>query len=403
MHAVTLADAEDGDGPGAPSYHPDVMSFLLNQGDAGRSRHRRAFWAVFGLVYLVPLVRTASGYHGARLPLAFLGIAAFVALYVATPLSMESWARPAGRRTWVLYGAFAAVCAVLPPAFGADWNGMPIYLAVISAMVLPFRWVPAGVAGATLLVAAQALAAGLSRSALTTLAVSALSVGLFMFGFRHARTLVQQLQDERAKTARLAAVEERLRIARDLHDLLGHSLSLIVLKSELARRVGERDPARTLAEVGDIETVARTALADVREAISGYRRRSLAEEIDGARAVLAAAGVEAAVRTAGPDLPDEVDALFGWAVREAVTNVVRHARAGRCTVEVRRDGGDAVLEVRDDGAGGAASPGNGLTGLAERAAEAGGSATAGPGPQGGFRVIVRAPLARPAVPVESTP
>jgi two-component system, NarL family, sensor histidine kinase DesK len=184
-----------------------------------------------------------------------------------------------------------------------------------------------------------------------------------------------------------------VRIARDLHDLLGHSLSLIVLKSELARRLADRDPARAVTEIGDIESVARSSLADVREAISGYRRRDLGEELDGARAVLAAAGVDTTVRMAGAPLPEAADGVFGWAVRESVTNVIRHARASRCVIEVRRDSDEAVLEVRDNGrAKRKHVPGNGLNGLSERVAAEGGTMESGPLPGGGFRVAVRVPV-----------
>ncbi|MCP2340312.1 sensor histidine kinase [Actinomadura rupiterrae] len=362
--------------------------------DPGRSRLRRAFWAAFGLVYIVPLVKVIAGYHGSRLVLAVLALVLFVAVYVATPLTMSSWMLPASRRTYVLFGVFAALCAGLPLAFGHEWVGMPIYLAIIAAMTLPLRVVPYAIAASALLGSAQCLLLDVGRGGLLTITMTALSIGLFMFAFRHARTLVQQLREARAETTRLAAANERLRIARDLHDLLGHSLSLIVLKSELARRMAPRDVDRAIAEVNDIESVAREALRDVRATISGYRRRDLTGELDGARAVLTAAGIEPVVRTSGTPLPDEADSLFGWAVREAVTNVVRHSRARRCEIDVRREPDAAVLTVTDDGTATEASfaPGNGLTGLAERMESAGGTVTARPRPSGGFGVAVRLPL-----------
>ncbi|RFU42195.1 sensor histidine kinase [Actinomadura logoneensis] len=365
--------------------------------DPGRSRPRRALWAAFGLIYIVPVVRVVAGYHGLRLVLAALALALFVALYVATPLTMRSWMHPAGRPTYVLFGLFAVLCAALPFAFGAEWAGMPIYLSIVAAMTLPLCGVPYAVVAAAALSALQSWYLGIGRGGLLMIAMSALSLGLFMFAFRHARTLVQQLREARAETTRLAAANERLRIARDLHDLLGHSLSLIVLKSELARRMAARDLDRAFAEVNDIETVAREALRDVRATISGYRRRDLTGELDGARAVLTAAGIEPVVRTAGTPLPDEADGLFGWAVREAVTNVVRHSRARRCEIVVRREPDAAVLSVTDDGtaaqeSAGSFTPGNGLTGLAERLATAGGEVTARPRPSGGFAVTARLPL-----------
>ncbi|MFC4909005.1 sensor histidine kinase [Actinomadura gamaensis] len=368
--------------------------------DPGRSRPRRAFWAAFGLVYSVPLVKIVAGYHGPRLVLAVLAVIAFVTLYMATPLTMTSWMVPPRRRTYVLFGLFALVCVGLPFAFGAEWVGMPIYLSIVAAMTLPLKIVPYGVVSAAALAALQCRLLGVGRNGLLTIAMTALSIGLFMLAFRHARTLVQQLREARAETTRLAAANERLRIARDLHDLLGHSLSLIVLKSELARRMAPRDVDRAIAEVNDIESVAREALRDVRATISGYRRRDLTGELDGARAVLTAAGIEPVVRTSGTPLPDDADGLFGWAVREAVTNVVRHSRAHRCEIAVRREAGAAVLTVTDDGKASEASftPGNGLTGLAERIDAAGGTLTAKPRPSGGFAVTASLPLSPSAPP-----
>ncbi|WP_131735591.1 sensor histidine kinase [Actinomadura roseirufa] len=368
--------------------------------DAGRSRFRRTLWSGFGLAYLIPLVNVVAGYRGVRLWLSLLALGAFVALYLATPLSIRSWIHPIRARSHALLALFAVLCAGLPFAFGQAWIGMPIYLSTVAAMTLPMRWVLWGVGAATALTAAQCALIDGARWALPSLPLTALTLGVFMFGFRHARLLVQQLREARGEVARLAAADERLRIARDLHDLLGRSLSLIVLKSEVARRVHDRDPARTLREVAGIESVARESLADVRAAITGYRRRCLGEELDGARAALSAAEVEVDVRSSGPPLPDAVDALFGWAVREGVTNVVRHARARRVRVTVGRGPDGAALEIVDDGAGpadapgrdAAPPPGHGLTGLGERVAAAGGTLESGRRPEGGFRLAVRVPL-----------
>ncbi len=221
--------------------------------------------------------------------------------------------------------------------------------------------------------------------------------------------LVGQLRQARDEVARLAASEERLRIARDLHDLLGHSLSLIVLKSELAGRLAESGSERALPEIRDIESVARQALVEVREAVTGYRQRGLSGELDGARAALEAAGTQVKIRMAGTPLPGDLDGLLGWAVREGVTNVIRHARAASCEIDVRHDGRSAVLEIVDDGCGTApygqaaeradgrpGERGNGLTGLTERVEAVGGTVFAGPRETGfALRVAVPAPGGRP--------
>jgi two-component system sensor histidine kinase DesK len=173
----------------------------------------------------------------------------------------------------------------------------------------------------------------------------------------------------------LAAVAERERIARDLHDVLGHTLSVIVLKAELAGRVLERDPQRATSEINDVERIARTALADVREAIGGYRARGLGAEIEAARKTLDAAGVtlisEGATSVIGGLSAAEETAL-ALALREAVTNIVRHARATTCQLRFVRDGDHRRLIVEDDGRNARIREGNGLRGMRERIESLGG-------------------------------
>jgi two-component system sensor histidine kinase DesK len=197
--------------------------------------------------------------------------------------------------------------------------------------------------------------------------------------------------------------EERLRFSRDLHDLLGHTLSVIVVKSEAARRLAPRNLEAALAQVTDIESVGRQALTEIREAVTGYREGSLATELDRASSALTAAGIEPVVRRSGPPLAPATEALLGWVVREAVTNAVRHSGARRCEIAV--DGSSSAerirLTVTDDGGGGgggeaaggggASGGGTGLKGLTERLATAGGSLRAGPSPRGGFTVTAELP------------
>jgi two-component system sensor histidine kinase DesK len=175
--------------------------------------------------------------------------------------------------------------------------------------------------------------------------------------------------------------------------LLGHNLSLIALKSELARRLLGRDQAAAESEIRDIESVARESLQEARAAVRGLRRASLAAELDRSRKALETAGIEAELRTGGP-LPADRETLLAFAVREATTNVIRHSGAQRCEISVLRAHGLAELVVHDNGAGPArrSSEGTGLRGLAERLAEAGGTLDAGPALDGGFTLIARVPL-----------
>jgi two-component system sensor histidine kinase DesK len=207
---------------------------------------------------------------------------------------------------------------------------------------------------------------------------------------------IAQLKATRQELARHAVAEERLRFSRDLHDLLGHTLSVIVVKSEAARRLAPRDLDAALAQVADIEAVGRQALTEIREAVTGYREGSLATELDRARSALGAAGIEAVVEESGPPLPSQTEALLGWVVREGATNVIRHG-GGATVCRIRVTGADCRvrLEITDDGSGvGCETPGSGLKGLGERLAAAGGSLDAGPAPRPrkGFRVVAELPL-----------
>lgn len=199
---------------------------------------------------------------------------------------------------------------------------------------------------------------------------------------------------------RLATIAERERIARDLHDLLGHTLSVIVLKSELAARLVRADPDRAAAEVNDIEQIGREALGEVRAAVAGYRARGLGAELDGARVALEAAGVEVEVHADPIDLRPEQESALAMALREAVTNVVRHADAQRVTISITAVGAGVRLEVSDDGRGSVGLAGSGITGMRERIAAIGGLVEVG-GPKGlddrhGTVVEVTVPLARRA-------
>src|SRR6202042_2856636 len=191
----------------------------------------------------------------------------------------------------------------------------------------------------------------------------------------------------------LSAVEaERERFARDLHDLLGHSLSVIAIKAELAGRLMSIDPVRAAAEVADVEGVARESLREVRQAVSGYWQPTLEKELEGARVALSAAGITAEVQRASVTLDPEVEAVLAWAVREGATNVIRHSGATHCQVRVRAGLADARVEVVDDGEGpacqrdgagdGEAFIGHGIIGLTERAERLRGRIEAGGLPDG---------------------
>ena len=205
--------------------------------------------------------------------------------------------------------------------------------------------------------------------------------------------MVADLRQTRAELARVAVAEERLRIARDLHDLLGHSLSLITLKAELSRRMLDTDTASAAREMGELEAVARQSLSDVREAVAGYRQPDLMTELGAARQLLTAAGLDCQITSpADLSLPADMDTVLAWTVREGVTNVVRHACATCAAVRITAVGQGVMAEITDNGQGHGPGPaGSGLAGLGERVRQLGGSLIAGPAPSAGFRLQVTLP------------
>ncbi len=293
----------------------------------------------------------------------------------------------------------AVLGLVLALWLGTSWAGLMIYVAAAVAVSLPRRWTWPGVA-VTAAVCALVLHAHGELGDLVVLPVMCLLTAFGLHGTRHLVEVNNELAEAREELARNAVAEERLRFARDLHDLLGHSLSLIALKSELARRLAEADPARARTEMADVEAVARRALAEVRDAVSGYRQVSCAQALAEARSALSGAGIAVRLPARVPVLPGPVDAALGWVVREATTNVLRHSGARSVAVTLTEDGARAVLTVTDDGRGPAedTGPGSGLAGLAERVGKLGGALTGGAGRGGGYELRAVLPLAPAAVP-----
>src|SRR5438477_2344188 len=286
-----------------------------------------------------------------------------------------------------------------PPQYGSLF----LYAVIMAGAAFPWqRAVPALVLLAVLAAAIE-LIRGDPVSASTGQFLNDLLVGFAAVAGRLLVEANQQLNQAREHIARLAVGEERLRFARDLHDLLGHSLSVIALKSELAGRLIKNTPGRAAHEIEDIEKVARDALREVREAVTGYRQPTLAAELAGAHEVLTAAGIESHVDHDHVPLPPAVEAVLAWTVREGVTNVMRHSQAKRCAIRIANRDGRATVEVVDDGRGGTLETGTGLRGLRERVLERGGTLTAEPLPHEGFRLRVTLPLAQASAPADPVP
>jgi len=209
-------------------------------------------------------------------------------------------------------------------------------------------------------------------------------------------SVIRELQETRQELARAAVDEERLRFARDLHDLLGHTLSVMVIKAQVARKLATRDPGLAAEQAADIERVGRQALTEVRQSVSGYRGRGISRELEQARTALADAGITVTVQQDGPPVPAASDTLLGWVIREGVTNVIGHSGGHHCEIGIRHLDEQAAVEIRDDGNGRPAvtlpSGGHGLGGLRERISAAGGKLEAGPRLGGGYRLLALIPV-----------
>jgi two-component system, NarL family, sensor histidine kinase DesK len=334
---------------------------------------------VFPSIWLIYLLQTASGVanHAAGW-VAAVGYAIVLAFAFCYLAALPAGWSGEGRRFWWLYGAMFVLLALELPIAHQDALVFCVYLAVLT-VASRSRWtVPIIVGLIALNLFAPVVIHSWGGEVDWQQGLTILLVAFAMYGFFAIIHSNIQLAAARAEVARLAAENERSRIARDLHDLLGHSLTTITVKAALARRLAERDPQRAAAEIAEVEELGRSSLSDVRAAVSGYREVTLIGEIASAREVLRAAGVQA-------DLPRAVDVvapvwheLFGWVVREGVTNVIRHARATRCTITL----GPTWISIVDDGRGGAPGSGHGLTGLRERVAAAGGTLTSQGGATG---------------------
>jgi two-component system, NarL family, sensor histidine kinase DesK len=356
---------------------------------------------LLGLVFLIYPIRAVltSDPTPIQVFIALGGAALFVGvflwlLWMHVPLPManvgpsEVWIRRAAI-------AFLAVLAVaLNLTLGSEWRVLFFHINVAAGIMLLTRDAYVAISGLAVLTLALGITSGMAWLVLPTVAI-----GLWATAFVRQVAAVAELRSAREELARLAVNEERLRFARDLHDLLGHSLSLIALKSELAGRLLPTAPEKAAAEVHDIEGVARQALREVREAVAGYRRPTLAEELAGAAEMLEAAGIECRIENEAGQLPGTADAVLAWAVREGTTNVIRHSRARHCRILLSREEEKIYAEITDDGEGksSAETKGSGLSGLAERVASFGGEVEAGSLPEGGFRLRVSLPAESDAV------
>jgi two-component system sensor histidine kinase DesK len=372
----------------AVSADPSDLSVPV--GRAGRSG------VMFAAVWLLFLIYPFSaGWHQRDSARGWLGMAltvAFAAAYLAVFVHVRrrrnallpDW-RPAYGS--LLLAGLAIIAVLLCWSVGQEGTASLVYLATTGMLVLPpaAAFTFAGVVALANEVSARTVT-GWQHNAGLSFAVVAASFA--MWGVSSMLTRNVELIRAREENARLAISEERNRFARDLHDILGHSLTVITVKAELAQKLFDVDPERARAEVADLERLSRDALADVRRAVEGYRELTLPGEVARARMALEAAEIRAQLPNSADDVPSPLRELFAWTIREGVTNVVRHSGARTCTVRLT----PTSAEVVDDGRGpqATAHAGNGLLGLRERAARVG-AAVVTTALQPGFSLKVVAP------------
>jgi two-component system sensor histidine kinase DesK len=356
-----------------------------------------SFFAAVWLVYLgFPAGYMLASDHALWVKALYtVGVLVFAAIYVARFLFGDC--RP--RLHWLLLGASTALGVALAAPVGAEnWTTPLLFAACMAAFDTNLRRGTMLVAGEVVLAGAvtywtgqNPIQTGVSMGITTLSALACIGVGQLI---RANRALIAAHEE----IARLAVAEERLRFARDLHDLLGHSLSVIVLKAELASKMGVRAPDRAEREVADIERVARDALREVRDAVSGYRQPGLGQELESARETLRAAGVEVQLEQHAGPLPTPIETTLAWTVREATTNVIRHSRASHVAIILSRERDLVRLTIRDDGRGGEIVPGNGLRGVSERLDARGGSLEFRAAPGGGLVLDAGLPVTQSPAP-----
>jgi len=408
---------------GKPEPGPSIGDDL-DSGVTGLLRYRRLVIRVLLVIFLLLPVVALRHSHQLTVSDGFLIVATLVFVVLVDRIVLMQAPEPGryARWQWMLLPLVVTLGAALFAVGGMGWLTA---LAIASAAVGRFspdgRTTVLGLVCCTVIAVTIGIVTGLSTGNTLVAGLLVALANLLAHSAERRNVLMYRLKETRAELARVAVAEERLRISRDLHDLLGHSLSLIALKAELAGRMISKDPDRAAREIADVETVARRSLTEVRQAVTGYRQPSLAAELISSRRMLASAGIDCRVQAPGAySLPSAVDALLAWTVREGATNIVRHAAAKHAEIVIEVTDTVASACLSDDGMGlsadGAApgetatigpdvgagadpgpapAAGSGLAGLAERAARLGGTMSAGAGQNGGFRLQVSVPLTAP--------
>jgi len=363
----TLLDVSRQIPPEVPSLHS--LPWMRRRGRIG------PWVACFWLVFLGPALYDGwQERHSVRGVVGIVATLAFMVLYAIVFLGarqsrMRLLTQPPLRWAMLHLVAMMALGWVASATVGVNGMATSVFITVAAVMTLP---VSLALLLAAALIVVDIIVGPAKGWDTSGIAFGSAMAGLAIFGMRTVMARNMQLWRAHEENTVLVVDNERNRFARDLHDILGHSLTVITVKAELAQRLIEVDPERAKAEIGDLERLSRDALADIRRAVEGYRDLTLPGELARARAALASAEIEPALPQSTDVVPSELRELFAWTVREGVTNVIRHSRAQRCEILLT----PTSAEIRDNGSGpeSAASgmlDGSGLAGLRERAAAAG--------------------------------
>jgi two-component system, NarL family, sensor histidine kinase DesK len=346
---------------------------------------RQLRWETFAwLVYSLPYLASSfsSRLTGGETAAMLAGYVVFLALYFTGQLTRGP------RILWVVAGfdVLAVAFTSRNPAAATFF----IYGAALVAHGFAPRRAAAVLLGQALVALVASTALGMPWWYISMLPVLSAFIGAVTIQAAVTHAKDAKLRLAQAEVERLAKLAERERIARDLHDLLGHTLSVVVLKSELARKLIAQAPERAAAEIAEVERIARDGLAEVRQAVTGYRSSGLAGEIERVRDALTAAGIEATIDARTMALAAAQETALSLALREATTNVIRHAGASRCHIHFYAQDGSILMEVEDNGRGGDVPFGNGLTGMRERIQALGGVLTRETKP--GTRILIKLPV-----------
>ncbi|MFG3255676.1 sensor histidine kinase [Streptomyces sp. NPDC048172] len=346
-------------------------------------------------------------YIGGSLLQMALGTVAIAGLFVTQVLrSAPRKTKLSQRKLYVVLGAQAVLVYLPVLVLGQSWISLPGLLAgsVLLTLRRPWSWLVAGAVCVS--VSVLALRLGFTYNEGLYLGVASMTTAAVVVGLTLLSQMVVRLRAAQEEIARLAVEQERLRFARDLHDLLGYSLSAITLRSELAHRLVDTDPARAKREVTSVLEVSRQALSDVRAVARDYRNISLPAEVSSSVSVFEAAGIEAEVDTSLEGIPNAVGTVLATVLREGITNVLRHSKVRRCSITVTVLGGAAVLRLVNDGvtepdgppvpvvapADGNGLTGNGISNLSLRLAAIGGTLSARVRKDGRFHLEAVVPL-----------